>query len=501
MAAITADTKAFYTRFALALSSLTGQEPRQACKGLNISEAALKSAFSVKGKNLQAKWDDARMERFNAGSPDADDAALLVSALLWSSTLTASLKASGIARAAFEQACLEAAKNNPSAASGDLAACWSVMVQAAQALKAEAAASGQHVQSIRKAASAVACHFHGKLIHSGAESGALLRTQRSAKPMPYLYSAHFEHLELDYFPNGTPTAATCRKANALLQQLRAGQPLAQDDREVAQAFEAAVHELGSGEDRACNRFVDPKLRQLKLPKDGGYVVITPLACPAISREIAHWQERVAQEKEQAGQAAHRLPALELAYGGANIQNATSIREVTRVLIFEAPNVAVNATTQALSIIHRGWRVPIRDMADTLEAHIEHVRKNAWLEDHDSRLAQTIEKSDAGALKSAIRIAINDWREKSQALLEAAEDSPELAEQARDAAIEHGPLVRAMLNGRPDPEAMEALQHAIVEAIQSYYDGKARKDPQKYLLTAKERARLSEVIKNLVAATI
>lgn len=501
MAAIPADTKAFYTRFAFALSSLTGQEPRQACKDLKISEAALKSVFSVKGKNLQAKWDDERMDRFNAGSPESADAALLVSALLWSSNLTAPLKASGIARAAFEEACLRAAQADPQASSGDLAACWTVMMQAAQALKAEAAASGRHVQSIREAASAVVCHFHGKLIHSGAESGSLLRVRSAAQPLPYLYSQQFEHLDLDFFPNGTTTAATCRRANALLEQQRAGQTLAQEDLEVAQAFEAAVKELGSGADRACNRFVDPKLRQLKVPKDGGHVVITPLACPGISREIARWQERIAQQKEAAGETAHRLPSVELAYGGANIQNTTSIRDVTRVLLFETPRVAVNATTVALSIIHRGWRVPIREMAGALEAHLEHVRKNSWLDDHHSHLAQTIEGADGGALQSAVRAAMSDWRGKSQALLEASEENEEIAEQVQQAAKEHGILVAAMLDGRLDPEAVQAMQRAIVQAIEAYYDARAPKDPEKYLLSVKERARLKEVIKDLVAAKI
>ncbi|TSE18256.1 hypothetical protein Talka_02283 [Tepidimonas alkaliphilus] len=501
MAAIPANTKAFYTRFGLALSTVTGQEPRQACKDLGISEAALKSAFSIKGKNLQAKWDDERMERFNAGSPDPADAALLTSVLLWSSSLAASLKAGGIARAAFEEACLQAAQNDPQAASGDLAACWNVMVQAAQALKAKAAASGQHVQSVREAASAAACHFHSKLIHSSAESGALLRVGSTTKALPYLYSGHFEHLELDFFPNGTPTAATCRKANALLQQLRAGQTLAQEDREVAQAFEAAVQEMGSGEDRACNRFVDSRLRQLKIPKDGGYVVITPLACPGLSREIARWQEQIRQEKEEPGETAFRPTTLELGYGGANIQNATSIREVTRVLIFEAPNVAENATTAALSVIHRGWRVPIRDMAEALEAHIKHVRKNAWLDDHDSHLAKTIERADGGALQSAVQIAVADWREKLQALMEAAEDSPDLAEQARQAANSHGVLVKAMLDGGLGPEAVEALQHSIVQAIETYYDAKAHKEPETYLLSDKERTRLRDLVKELVGAKI
>ncbi len=501
MAAIPANTKAFYTRFALALSSLTGQEPRQACKDFGISEAALKSAFSVKGKNLQAKWDDERMERFNVGNPDPADAALLVSALLWSSNVTDSLKASGVTRADFEEACLRAAQADSQASSGDLAACWSVMVQAANALKAEAAASGRHVQSIREAVSAVASHFHSKLIHSGAESGALLRVKSAGKPLPYLYSQQFEHLELDFFPNGTTTAATCRKANALLQQLRAGQTLAQEDFEVAQAFEAAVKDLGSGEDRAFNRFVDPKLRQLKLPKDGGYVVITPLACPGISREIARWQERLAQEKEAIGERARRLPTLEMAYGGANIQNATSIRDVNRVLLFETPNVANNATTVALSVIHRGWRVPIREMADDLEVHLEHVRKNPWLDDHDSHLAQTIERADGGALQSAVRATLSDWLAKSQALLEAAEENAEIAEQVQQAAQEHGILVAAMLDGRLDPEAAQAMQHAIAQAIESYYDARARKEPEKYLLSIKERARLKEVIKDLVGAKI
>ncbi|MCX8017726.1 MAG: hypothetical protein N2690_07505, partial [Rhodocyclaceae bacterium] len=352
------------------------------------------------------------MERFNAGNPNPNEVALLVSALLWGSKITESLKARGIERAAFEQACQQAVQSSPAAASGDLAACYLVMCKVAEDLKAQAADSGQHVSNIRRAVAEVACHFHGKLIHSAAESGALLRTTRSSKPLPYLYSDHFEHLALDFFPNGVPAAATCRKAYALLQQARAGKSLSQDDAELAQAFEAAVQELGSGEQRSRNRFVDPVLRQLKIPKAGGYVVITPLACPAISFEIAGWQ----QNASVAG--LRRVPEVSLLYGGSNIQNVTSMSETRQVLVFDVPSIEVNARVIALSVIHKGWRVPLKEMTPDLAAHIEHVRKNRWLDDRDSHLAQKIEMADGAALRSAVRLAITDWRATAQAMQEA-----------------------------------------------------------------------------------
>lgn len=191
--------------------------------------------------------------------------------------------------------------------------------------------------------------FSHKTVNSNAPAGGLRLAPEQGLKLPYVSARTLlgagEALALDYPANAGKTATAVKQLN----QLREGSATAPADeakRILATLAEATARGTQIGTDK-----VSLRARQLLLPKEGGYVAVTPLTAGGVSRKLrARVRQHNEQLKEAPDDSRRRIPFAVFGLGGSNPQNVGSlVRDMQRPLVFFAPTE--NRQVKAILALH------------------------------------------------------------------------------------------------------------------------------------------------------
>lgn len=197
--------------------------------------------------------------------------------------------------------------------------------------------------------------FSHKTVNSNAPAGGIRLAPEQGLKLPYVSARTLlgagEALALDYPANAGKTATAVKQLN----QLREGSataPADEAERILATLTEATAQGTQIGTDK-----VSLRARQLLLPKEGGYVAVTPLTAGGVNRKL---RARVRQHneylKETPDDSRRRIPFAVFGLGGSNPQNVGSlVRDMQRPLVFFAP--PENRQVKAILALHfQGVRI-------------------------------------------------------------------------------------------------------------------------------------------------
>lgn len=178
--------------------------------------------------------------------------------------------------------------------------------------------------------------FSHKTVNSNSPAGGIRLAPKQGLRLPYVSARTLlgagETPTLDYIANAGKTATAVKQ----LSQLREGATTAPPDeaeRILATLVEATAQGAQIGTDR-----VSLRARQLLLPRQGGYVAVTPLTSGGVSRKLrAKARQHNDRLKEAPDEELRRIPAAVFGLGGSNPQNVGSlVRDMQRPLVFFAP---------------------------------------------------------------------------------------------------------------------------------------------------------------------
>lgn len=186
--------------------------------------------------------------------------------------------------------------------------------------------------------------FSLKTVNSNAPAGGIRLGPEQALNLPYVSARTLlgagETLALDYMANAGKTATAVKQMN----QVQEGVATAPAD-EAARLLRTLADATAQGAQIGVDK-VSLRARQLLLPRQDGYVAVTPLSAGGVSRKIysavrAH-NERL---REAPNDQQQRIPLAVFGLGGSNPQNVGSlVRDMQHPLVCFAPteNPQLNA---------------------------------------------------------------------------------------------------------------------------------------------------------------
>jgi hypothetical protein len=459
MADIKADPKQFWQRLLGALAA--GMPARQDGKGYSNKEieahygvklSAVSGLFAPTDRNYQAKWSDAEMYAFNAGEPAWDIHKTLLASIMWSSRASSRCKSLSVTREQFESAVMAVFDERLS----DLEN-WRRGCEAAERL-AESRFSGDFAKEVTKSVIGHAAHFIGKLTNSNVTTGAILALP-DPSPQPYLYSGSVGKIRLDCWSNSShPQADHYKAMRDCSERVRGsgGEAASAHDVAIAAAFDQAVAALGSGEDRAMNRSVDYRLRQIVLPKNGRYVALTPLGAAGISEHIFRHDDLSGYK-------------ILLPIGGTKPGNVTSIRSALYALVRDVPSLSYNGIAVYLRLLKRGYSIVVRKaLRDALDRYYEwfSTSTNTFVDGRNSLKARQIELASSG-IYSIVGLVMGDIQDQSNEVMDYLETlDPDDRQQKENALINNGPIEAAIATGSFSREFIEEASRRIVRLIEN-----------------------------------
>jgi len=200
--------------------------------------------------------------------------------------------------------------------------------------------------------------FSQKTANSNAPGGGIRLAPEQGLKLPYVSARTLlgagEMPALDYVANAGKTATAVKQLNQLREGIATG-PVEEGRQILAMLAEATARGAQIGTEK-----VSLRARQLLLPKQDGYVAVTPLTSGGVNRKL---RTKVRQHndhlKEIPDESLRRIPVAVLGLGGSNPQNVGSlVRDMQRPLVFFAPteNRQLKATL-ALHFQGLGIRLP------------------------------------------------------------------------------------------------------------------------------------------------
>lgn len=488
MANIKFDSTAFWDGFLVSLSAgmpITGEAPTKAEieEFYGVKKGFVDALFGEKGRNYQVKFSDGEMAAFNAGAPPWDIRKSLLIATLWKSKAANECKALGVKLPDF----VSTVEPSLSSALDDLGN-WMQGFGAAGQLARQLSGGGFDA-AVTESVTNMAAHFIGKITHSSAESGAVL-VLPDCNPLPYLYSGTVGEIGLDKAVGSSQDTTFAKAKEAWLRVRENGKAASvASDIAVADVFERTLSRLGSGEDRPMNRFVDYRLRQIKLPRDGEYVAFTPLGSGGISKVIAGAKDEGLVSGEQTY----------LSVGGAKRSNVTQFDEIRRAYVFFAPAVSASGIATYLRLVNRGFKLyKTREMKGALDEYGTWLGKNGFVDDRNTFTAARIERQ-ASIIRQIVWLALNQYREASIQVSEyiAFIKNDEEAEKAVSVLAAKGVIEKAIATGRASFELKEVLAKEIVKLIDGHRF-KNKKDTLSIILSRGDRDRVTSNVSNIVS---
>lgn len=197
--------------------------------------------------------------------------------------------------------------------------------------------------------------FSHKTGNSNAPAGGIRLAPEQGLKLPYVSARTLlgagEIPTLDYIANAGKTATAVKQLNQL-QEGTATAPPDEAKRILTTLTEATARGTRIGTDK-----VSLRARQLLLPKQGGYVAVTPLTAGGVNRRLrTKVRQHNDQFREAPNEALRRIPVAVFGLGGSNPQNVGSlVRDMQRPLVFFAPTE--NRQVKAILALHfQGTRI-------------------------------------------------------------------------------------------------------------------------------------------------
>lgn len=197
--------------------------------------------------------------------------------------------------------------------------------------------------------------FSHKTINSNAPPGGVRLGPEQGLRLPYVAARTLlgagEAPALDYPANAGKTATAVKQLNQLREGV-ATAPADEAKRILATLAYATARGVQIGTDR-----VSLRARQLLLPRQDGYVSVTPMTAGGVNRvvrtKVRQHNDRV---KETQDESLRRIPVAVFGLGGSNPQNVGSlVRDMQRPLVFFAPTE--NRELKSLLALHfQGVRI-------------------------------------------------------------------------------------------------------------------------------------------------
>jgi hypothetical protein len=196
-------------------------------------------------------------------------------------------------------------------------------------------------------------------------------------------------------------------------------------RMARQALEQARSTASSGN----TSFVDHRLRQILLPKDGaknGYVAVTPLPASGISQclfgqeglvrkhnAVVRENKENKEKKDDGDRKQVRIRMASINYGGSNPQNASSFtRSIQNSIFLASPSVKAE-TRRAFSLFYNGIRIDFNHDQRLMEALGKYAdfRQKQGLDDSSSQKASSVwtRRQERAILDAIVRIVLDKGR--------------------------------------------------------------------------------------------
>lgn len=206
-----------------------------------------------------------------------------------------------------------------------------------------------------KKALAESVHFSTKTINSNSEKGGIRLAQSQALDLPYISARTLlsDNLTIptDYQANAGKTATMFKAIKSALLNDDTNE---QDEafKKATQALQSDIKSLFDQPYQAGLEHINVRLRQLLLPKEDGYLAISPIS----SAGVNHWlnvEVDEIKETHKDDNHLHNLTTAVFGIGGANPQNVGSlVRAMQRPLYLTAP-VANDEIRQAFRLFYKG----------------------------------------------------------------------------------------------------------------------------------------------------
>lgn len=197
--------------------------------------------------------------------------------------------------------------------------------------------------------------FSHKTINSNAPPGGIRLAPEQGLKLPYVSARTLlgagETPALDYVANAGKTATVVKQLNQLREGI-ATAPADEAKRILATLGKATAQGAQIGIDK-----VSLRARQLLLPRQGGYVAVTPLTSGGVNRKLrAKVRQHNDHLREVPDENLRRIPVAVFGLGGSNPQNVGSlVRDMQRPLVFFAPPES-RQLRAALALHFQGVRI-------------------------------------------------------------------------------------------------------------------------------------------------
>lgn len=198
-------------------------------------------------------------------------------------------------------------------------------------------------------------HFSNKTINSNIDKGGIRLAKSQALDLPYISArtlmADAITIPTDYQANAGKTATMFKAIKSALLD----EDLSEQDDEFKNAVKAIKPDITHLFDtpyQAGLEHINIRMRQLLLPKDDGYISVSPISAAGVNHWLNVEADKI-KETYKHDDNLHNLTTAVFGIGGANPQNVGSlVRAMQRPLYLTAPS-SDDTIRQAFSLYYKG----------------------------------------------------------------------------------------------------------------------------------------------------
>ncbi|MFU8927834.1 hypothetical protein [Acinetobacter puyangensis] len=200
-------------------------------------------------------------------------------------------------------------------------------------------------------------HFSVKTINSNIEKGGIRLSQSQGLDLPYLSARTLLHegflIPTDYQANAGKTASIFKVVKAAM--------LDDDISTEDQEFQDHVRDLKPALSHAFDDFysagtdhIDIRMRQLLIPKDVGYISISPLTAAGVNYLVNKEVDQIKEDRKNKDSQFNNIQTAVFGIGGANPQNVGSlVRSMQRPITLDSP-ATDEAISKAFKVFYKGF---------------------------------------------------------------------------------------------------------------------------------------------------
>ncbi len=225
-------------------------------------------------------------------------------------------------------------------------------------------------------------HFSIKTINSNAESGGIRLSKSQELDLPYI-SARTLLNEGLMIPTDYQGNAQKARVFKVIKAMMLNEDISKQELDFQQQVVKLTPELATLFDKPYQEnlsYINPRVRQLLIPKNGKYLSISPISSAGVNYLFNQEVDDIEQQIKEKDADFHNLQMAVFGIGGSNPQNVGGlVREMQRPIVLSAPKID-NHSRQALAIFYRGFHYYINkdlltDWANLLNIQLDKTAKN------------------------------------------------------------------------------------------------------------------------------